>query len=268
MRDLPLATGPFHIHIGPIRLPGPPVFSKFLAELELHSSAKKLPVVRCLPVRLWGYLNVSFPVQITYRDVDVSPSIEAWVRKQASKLNTFHERIVRCHVMIELAHRHLRRGNRFQVKVHLIVPGGEVAVRSLSAPVDPEKFLDAGRKRKKQEIGAPQKELRQAVASAFHSTGRRLQDLVRRQRNEVKPHEMPLARVVDLFPKRGYGFLETSDGRLIYFHRNSVLHRAFSRLSRGMQVTFAEEAGEQGPQASTVRPVSRPRQAKRQPVAA
>lgn len=211
---------------------------------------------------------MSFPVQITYRNIDASPETEAWVRKQAAKLTTFHERIVRCHVTIGLAHRHLRRGNRFQVKVLLSVPGGRVSVRSLSAPLDPEKFLEGGRKLKRLEIGAPQKDLRQAIATAFHSTGRRLQDLVRRQRQEVKPHELRLARVVDLFPNKGYGFLETPDGRRIYFHRNSVLHGSFRRLSRGAPVTFAEEAGEQGPQASTVRLVSRPRKAKQRSVAA
>jgi cold shock CspA family protein/ribosome-associated translation inhibitor RaiA len=211
---------------------------------------------------------MSFPIQITYRNVEAAPAVEAWVREQAEKLATFHERIIRCRVMIEHAHRHLRRGNRFQVKVLVSVPGGQVAVRSLSAPLDPEKFLEAGRKLKKQEIGVPQKELRQAVVDAFHSTGRRLQDLIRRQRSEVKRHQMRQARVVDLFPEAGYGFLETSDGRRIYFHRNSVLHGAFRRLTPGMPVTFAEEAGEQGPQASTVRLASRPRKPKGRSVVA
>jgi len=211
---------------------------------------------------------VSFPIQIAYRNVEASPAIEALVEKQAEKLSTFHERILRCHVVIELTHRHLRRGNRFQVKVVLAVPGGQVAVHSLSSPVDPGKFLEAGRKTKKQEIGAPQKELRQAVADAFHSTGRRLQDLIRRQRSEVKLHQPRSARVADLFPNRGYGFLETADGRRLYFHRNSVLHGAFDRLKRGIPVTFSEEPGEKGPQASTVRLAARAHKSGRPSIAA
>ena len=51
----------------------------------------------------------------------------------------------------------------------------------------------------------------------------------------------------------GFGFLETADGREIYFHKNSVLDGAFSRLSVGARVAFAEEPGDKGPQASTVR---------------
>ena len=49
-----------------------------------------------------------------------------------------------------------------------------------------------------------------------------------------------------------YGFIATSDGREIYFHRYSVIDNAFDRLSVGSEVRFAEELGEKGAQASTV----------------
>jgi cold shock CspA family protein len=58
--------------------------------------------------------------------------------------------------------------------------------------------------------------------------------------------------VSKLFPDEGYGFLETPDGREVYFHRNSVLGADFDRLSIGTEVRFAEEEGEKGLQASTV----------------
>ena len=44
-----------------------------------------------------------------------------------------------------------------------------------------------------------------------------------------------------------------ADGHEVYFHRNSVLGDEFDRLEVGNEVTFSEEAGEKGPQASTVR---------------
>lgn len=207
---------------------------------------------------------MDFPIQITYRNVEPTPAIDAWVEKQARKLATFHSGILRCHVVIEVAHRHLRRGNRFLVKVLLSVPGGQVSARNLAAPVDPEKLLSEGRKVKKHEIGAPQKELRLAIADAFRSSGRRLQDTVRLRRGKVKRHPVEQAQVIEIFPERGYGFLETLEGRRLYFHRNSVLHGAFADLATGSRVRFSEEKGEQGPQASTVsliRP-SRERRAK------
>lgn len=205
---------------------------------------------------------MSFPVQVTYRNVPASPAIEDWVRKQAEKLETFHPRIVRCRVVIDLAHRHLRRGNRFLVKVLLSVPGAQLTARNLAAPVDPEKLLEAGRKVKRYEIAVPQKELRQAIADAFHSAGRQLQDMVRLQRGKVKTHEGVVAQVVEVFPSQGYGFLETAEGRRVYFHRNSVLHDAFADLTRGAIVRFAEEKGEKGPQATTVQ-MLRPSQQRR-----
>ena len=57
------------------------------------------------------------------------------------------------------------------------------------------------------------------------------------------------------------GFIETADGRQIYFHRNAVLDAAFDRLKVGSEVAFAEEEGVKGPQASTVRVVGGHRRA-------
>ena len=53
------------------------------------------------------------------------------------------------------------------------------------------------------------------------------------------------------------GFIETADGREIYFHRNAVLDGAFDRLSVGSEVRFIEEQGDKGAQASTVRLVGK-----------
>jgi cold shock CspA family protein len=96
------------------------------------------------------------------------------------------------------------------------------------------------------------------MRDAFDTARRKLEDYVRRRRQAVKAHEVPPhGRVSRLFPQEDYGFIETPDGREIYFHRHSVLHDAFERLQVGAEVTFAEEEGKKGPQASTVRLVGR-----------
>jgi cold shock CspA family protein len=75
---------------------------------------------------------------------------------------------------------------------------------------------------------------------------------------KTKAHEpTPLARVAKLFPAEAYGFLQTVDGRELYFHRNSVLQPGFDHLAVGTEVYFSEESGEKGPQASTVRMAGR-----------
>ena len=65
--------------------------------------------------------------------------------------------------------------------------------------------------------------------------------------------------VEKLFADEGYGFIRTLDGaRQFYFHRNSVLHDDFGRLSVGTEVRFNPQAGEEGPQASSVQIVAKP----------
>ena len=97
-----------------------------------------------------------------------------------------------------------------------------------------------------------------AIRDAFDEARRQLEDYARRQRGQVKAHEPAShARVARLFPEAGYGFLETPDGREVYFHRNSVLGANFEDLEVGTEVRFVEELGDKGPQASTVTPVGR-----------
>jgi cold shock CspA family protein len=79
-------------------------------------------------------------------------------------------------------------------------------------------------------------------------------------RQDVKTHEAPLhGKVLRLFPYEGYGFIDMSDGREVYFHRNSVVEGSFDELEEGaeVRVVVAEKEGEQGPQASTVKPVGK-----------
>ena len=79
----------------------------------------------------------------------------------------------------------------------------------------------------------------------------------------MKVHEEAAqARIVRLFPIEEYGFLETADGREIYFHKNSVLPPGFDHLEVASEVSYVEEMGEKGPQASTVRIVGKIPQAK------
>jgi cold shock CspA family protein len=101
-----------------------------------------------------------------------------------------------------------------------------------------------------------------AIHEAFHEMRRRLQDYSRRQVGFVKSIEkMAQGTVKEIFPDQGYGFLETMDGRGIYFSQASVLNDHFDRLRIGTAVRFAEEMGDKGPQASTVKVIHPRKQA-------
>jgi ribosomal subunit interface protein len=173
---------------------------------------------------------MEIPLQITAHDFRLTPAIESEIRNKAAKLDTYYDRITRCHVVLEAPVGHHRHGGPFNVRIDVTVPGSELVVN-------------------RQEDD----DLTVAIRNAFDAMRRRLEDHIRLQRGDIKTHDAPLqqGRVIKLFPYEGYGFLETSDGREIYFHSHSVLEPGFARLTVGTEVRFVEEYGQKGPQAST-----------------
>jgi cold shock CspA family protein len=92
-----------------------------------------------------------------------------------------------------------------------------------------------------------------ALRDSFDAARRRLEDHVRRLRGTVKRHAAQAeGRVTRIFPLQGYGFIETPDGREIYFHRHALSADDFRIVDLGTRVHFIEEEGEQGPQAAHV----------------
>ena len=82
---------------------------------------------------------------------------------------------------------------------------------------------------------------------------RQLEDYASKRRREVKNHVTPShGRVAQLLPEDDYGMIRTSDGRELYFHRNSVLNADFDRLQLDAEVRFSEAVGDLGPRASAV----------------
>jgi cold shock CspA family protein/ribosome-associated translation inhibitor RaiA len=199
-------------------------------------------------------MTMKLPLQVTYRNMESSPMIEDWIREEASKLETFYDQIMGCRVALEVPHRHHRRGTPYHIRVDLTLPGKELVIKRMPSLIDrPRKGVER-EMRKHLEVETPHRNLRLAIHDAFKAAGRRLQDFSRRQRGLVKTHEpLPVARVSRLLATEGYGFLTTPDGREVYFHKDSVLNQAFHRLKTGTLVSFAEERGNKGPQASTVR---------------
>ncbi|HEY7377722.1 MAG TPA: HPF/RaiA family ribosome-associated protein [Steroidobacteraceae bacterium] len=175
------------------------------------------------------------PLQITFRNMDPSPALESRARELATRLEKFSASITRCHVVIETPHRHQHKGELFEVRIDVTVPEKEIAIRR-TRPADPA-----------------HQDAYVALRDAFRAARRQLEKYTRERRREVKTHaEPPRGRICELDPQRNFGRIEADDGRLIYFHRNSVLGSRFEDLATGMEVRFAEEAGELGPQATTV----------------
>lgn len=175
-------------------------------------------------------------LQITLHHATLAPGLEAQVRARAARLARYYDRITGCRVTIDVPQTRRRSdAAQYGVRISLTVPGGEIVITR-----------------------QPREDLVTALQRAFDAARRRLQDHVRQLQGAARIHEPRItARVVEIYPLAGYGFLETHDERRIYFDRNSVLDGGFDRLEVGTTVHYCEEAGEKGPQASTVEPITR-----------
>lgn len=197
---------------------------------------------------------MQLPMQITFRNMESSENVKDWIRSEAGKLETFYKPIMGCRIAVEVPHRHKRKGAAYGVRIDLTLPGKEIVIKRAPTLASRLRQVRETAISKEEELDGPRKNLRLAINQAFEAASRRLQDYARKQRREVKTHEpLPVARVERIFPDQGYGFIAAPDGHEIYFHEDSVLNGGFKKLKIGMVVNFAEEKGEKGPQASTVR---------------
>ncbi len=171
------------------------------------------------------------PLQIVMQNVPRSEALEAHIRDSVAKLEQFHPRITSCRVAVDQVDKHHQQGRQFRVKVEVRAPAREEAVSTLHHHADV--FV--------------------ALRDAFDSVRRQLEDEVREARGDVKAHAQPQhGKVVRLDDVEGFGFIETDDGRELYFSRDNVVHPEFESLRPGTEVQFIEECAADGMQAKRV----------------
>jgi ribosome-associated translation inhibitor RaiA/cold shock CspA family protein len=179
------------------------------------------------------------PLEIAFHNFPSSPRLEVDIRARVGKLERLYERLTACRVSIEARHQQHRTGNVYEVHIVLMVPGQELVVSH---------ELHKGKLRR-----AEPDDVQGSIRDAFRAAERQLKEFKRRIRGEVKAHDMLLhGEVSQLFPNGDYGFIWTSAGTQLYFHRNSVLGATFDQLTRGVPVHFVESDGDTGPIASKV----------------
>jgi ribosomal subunit interface protein len=108
------------------------------------------------------------PLHIAFHGLDHSDAIEARVREKAAELERFYDRITAVRVNVEAAQHRRRKGNQYEVKIAIAVPGAEIAVNR--KPGDDDTHTD----------------VYVAIRDAFDAAVRRLEDYVRRHRGDVK----------------------------------------------------------------------------------
>ena len=121
-------------------------------------------------------------MQLTFRNVKPSAAVAARVQAEAKKLERLYHRITHCRVIIEAPHRHHRRGETFQVRIELAVPGAGIMIRHAPSFSHGAAQTEKGRWSKQLELGSPHKDMYLAVRDAFRAARRRLEDCTRRLR--------------------------------------------------------------------------------------
>lgn len=112
------------------------------------------------------------PVQVTFRNMSTSETLEAAVRERARKLDRFHPHIMACRVAVEAARPRQMRGNTFHVRVDVTVAHGEIVASGNTS------------------VPTPHENVYIAVREAFDDVRRRLEEHAQRIRGEVKRHSL------------------------------------------------------------------------------
>jgi len=102
--------------------------------------------------------------QITYRGLEHSPALDERILELSRKCEEFHPKITMCHVVLDELDRHRSKGNLFEARIDLHVPGHEIATH------------------------AQHEDAYQAVTQAFDQMFRQLEQDIQLKRGEVKRH--------------------------------------------------------------------------------
>lgn len=186
-------------------------------------------------------ITLQTPLEIHFTNMERSDAVEKAARARVERLERLFDGITSCHVFVGASHRRQRKGNLYEVRIEVRVPGTELAVNNKPGDVNAHEDVHV------------------AIRDAFNAMERQLKKWKQQFRGQPKAREAPLqGRIAEIHPAEDYGQIATTDGRLVYFHKNSVIAGGFGELKEGDPVELVVRYGEsgKGPQASTVRRIS------------
>ena len=182
--------------------------------------------------------------QITFKDIDHSDAVEARINERIDKLENIFDRITSCKVWVRAPHRRHKKGTHYVIDIELQSPMGTLTIGREPGDVNAHEDIYV------------------TIRDAFNAMERQLRK--QKEQHSGRPEESlsPLQGTIErLEPEKDSGHIATTDGRLIYFHRNAVIDQSFDDLKTGdaVELVVDREGAEDGPHASTVRPISRQR---------
>ncbi len=178
------------------------------------------------------------PPEIAFRGLEPTDSLKALILEGIEKLEKIYPNLISCRTVVtdDTPGRH--SGHAYRVRLEVGIPKHTVIVDKR----DPE--------------SVEHKDVTQAIREAFSVARKRLLEMKERQSGEVKTHDLPphgrITRLLMDDTGVRYGFLESREGRQVYFHEKALVDLDYDDLEVGDEVRYAEAEGDEGPQASTV----------------
>jgi ribosome-associated translation inhibitor RaiA len=178
--------------------------------------------------------------EITFKNTDVSPAMEARIRDRIQRLERFHNGIIGCRVVVEEGHKAPASAkNPLALTLEVQIPGRLLASHG------------------EEEIRAAKDNTGSLVTRVFEAMEHQLDGAVARAQRRVKAHsaDHEIGRVSRLFAHQGYGFVQVGEGTELYFTENVLHGLAIGDLEEGTPVVVsrAHEDGPMGPMANAVR---------------
>lgn len=128
------------------------------------------------------------PLEISFNNLDPSDFVRGLVEEKVGKLERLYDGITSAHVYVTAPHRQHRKGNHYEVRLEVRVPGTELVVNS--NPGDAKAHEDVNL----------------AVRDTFNAMERQLKKWKQKASGEVKTHEPPpQGRFPDEAPSAGEG---------------------------------------------------------------
>ena len=182
---------------------------------------------------------MTVPTDITFQGIAHSDAIEARVRERVARLEAMSPDMHKCHVWVRSPHKQ-HKATQYVIDVSAEMPGKTLAISR--HPGDDNAHTD----------------VYVAIRDAFNAMERKLRKWSDTRKGRPEVHEQPMqGRIASLDGYNECGQIQTTDGRLIYFHRNAVLGNGFDDLNEGdtVELNIDYKDADEGPHASFVRQV-------------
>lgn len=180
-------------------------------------------------------------LQITFKDIERSERVEAEIRERVDRIERIYDRITGCQVRVRAPHHRHRKGTQYVVDIDVALPSS-----TLNVGREPGDNL-------------AHQEILVAVRDAFNAMERKLRKWKDQHKGRPEHLLTPLQGRIDrLNQDKGSGEIATTDGRLIYFHRNCLIDCDFPDLAVGdtVELSVDHKDADEGPHASMVRIIS------------